>query len=135
MKNKRNFPSSSLNKQQGWTMWGLIVALGLVIFFVYIGMKLVPIYNQNMSVKNAMETAFTRVESLRTLKKAKYVSFVQRQLYLDEAHRDIAFQDLIDFRRDKRNIVVTLDYSQVVPLFFNISLKVDFNESITEPIR
>lgn len=136
MKNKKQTPlPSAINKQQGWTMWSLMISIALVIFFAYILMQLVPVFSQNRSVNNAMNIAFDRADNVRTLNRKKYIDLVQKQLYLDDAHRDIPFQKLIKLSRDKRNMTANLTYSQIVPLFLNISLKVDFEEVVTRSLN
>lgn len=82
-----------------------------------------------------MSVAFERAENVRTLNRNKYVDLVQKQLFLDEAHRDIPFKQLIKFKRDKKNVTAQLSYAKTVPLFLNISLKVDFDESVVKEIR
>ena len=127
--------SSSIKKQQGMTMWSLVLSLGIFVFFAYIILLLFPVYTENRSVKNAMNIGFDRSENLRSLNRNKYIELVQRQLFLDEAHRGIQFDKLMKFNRDKKGYIVTLKYAKVVPLFFNISLKVDFDEKVTRSIQ
>ena len=126
---------SSMRKQQGMTMWSLVLSLGIAVFFAYILLKLVPVYTENRSVKGAMSRAFEQDENIRSLNRNVYIKAVQRQLFLDEAHRGIKFDKLIKFNRDKNGFVATLKYAKVVPLFFNISLKVDFDEKATKSVQ
>ena len=131
MNNKKHLSLlPSLKKQQGMSMWSLLVTVGVVIFFAYITLQLVPVYTQNETVKSAMTVGFDRAENIRTLNRNQYINTVQKQLFLDEAHRDIPFKDLIKFKRNKKGYIATLKYERVVPLFFNISLKVDFDQKV-----
>ena len=122
-------------KQQGWTMWSLLFGIGITIFFAFIIMKLVPVYNQNNNVKNALVIAFDNADNVRSLKKNQYLALLQRQLFINEAHRDINFKELVQFTRSKTEVRADLKYSKVVPLFLNISLKVDFDESAARSFR
>ena len=41
-------------KQSGMTMIGFVITLGVVMFFLYCGMKVVPMYTEFYSVKKAL---------------------------------------------------------------------------------
>lgn len=128
MKNIKNF-----QKQGGWTMWTLLVSLGLLVFFGYIIMKLVPAYSENASIKNAMEIAFENSGNPRTMNKNTYIRAFRKQLYVDLVDdRFLDFKNDVSFKRNKNGVTVGVDYEKVLPLFYNINLMLDFSESINE---
>lgn len=46
---------AAASKQQGLTLIGFVIVLGVVGLFIYIGMKLVPMYTEYYSVKQALK--------------------------------------------------------------------------------
>ena len=118
-------------KQAGMTMWGIIFLLSMLVFFGYIIMQLVPVYSENSNVKNAMEVAFDNSGNVRTVSKSSYLKAVQRQLYLDGAHKSVDFKKDLNFKRDKKGVTASIAYERIVPLFHNINLMVDFDEAVT----
>lgn len=48
--------SSMMKKQQGMTLTGWMVVVALILFFALLGMKIVPVYLQNYSVRNVVES-------------------------------------------------------------------------------
>lgn len=118
-------------KQGGWTMWGLIIVLGLIIFFGYIIMKLVPVYSQHSNLKNAVEVSFDDSGNLKTMQRSAFIRSLRKQLYIDGSHKAVDYKNDVTFKRGRKGVTVNLDYDRKVPLFYNISLAVDFNESMT----
>lgn len=120
------------SRQQGWTIWSLLFSIAVVMFFAYVGMKLVPVYSSNNNIKNAMEVAFENSGSVRSLQRSEYINKLNRQLYLDGTHKLIDFKKELTFTKAKNNVTARVDYFREVPLFFNISLKVDFINEVTK---
>lgn len=121
----------SIDKQAGWSMWSLIVWLGLVMLFATVGMKLVPVYFENSNVKNAMEVAFENAGNPKTMTKSSYVRALTDQLYLDGDHQAIDYRNDVFFKRGRNKVDVTIAYERIVPLFFNINFLLDFEDTAT----
>jgi len=131
---KRNELNSMkrIDKQEGWTMWGLIFSLMLVVFFGYIIMQLVPVYTENSNIKRAMDVALDNSGTAQSLSKSNYTRALRKQLYIDGNHNSIDYKDDIMFKRKSGVVKIDLDYERIVPLFFNISLKLDFRNTVSK---
>lgn len=116
----------NIKAQGGWTFWSMVFTLGVLGFFVYVGMKLVPIYSGNSNVKNAMKVSLKNVD-VRKATRSQVVKGMKGQLYLDGGGPDIDYKEDLKIVRDRNKLTVSIDYQRIVPLFSNISILVDFN--------
>jgi len=121
------------SSQEGWTMWSLLIALTLVVFFGYMVMKLAPLYTANSQLKSAMDRSFDKVGNVRTMSKSLYLRTLQKQVDLDQSYVPIDFSRDISFKRDNGRVFITVKYDRVEHLFHNINLKLDFEETVSRP--
>lgn len=127
--NGKNTSSRKFNRAQGgWTFWGLAFVLGVLGLFAYITMQLVPVYSANRNVQNAMQIALNNVDT-RSVSRAKIIRSMQAQLHLDGNHKLIDYKKQMKVKRTKKDIVIDISYSQEVPLFYNLSLKAQFDNT------
>lgn len=117
----------TLKKQQGLTLISLIFVLGLIAFFVLLTFKIGPIYMQHGKVTHALETLKNRPDIQNQSKRDVWNS-LNRQFGMD----------YIDHVK-KRNVIITSNYGYLkvqiiyhvkVPLVANLSIWVDFDDSI-----
>ncbi len=119
----------SLQNQRGLSLLGFIFILVLVLFFTYIGIKLVPIYLNHMSVMSEVKAVASEPGSAnkppntirRELIRRMSVSYVE---HVEPQHITIE-------RADQVRIVVKYDVQQ--HLIGNIDAVVRFNSA--EPLR
>ena len=90
----------NIKSQAGWTIWSLIFVLGTVGFFAYVGMKLVPMYNENQNIVNAMQRSIDSTD-LRRVTRTQIIKSMEKQLYLDGAD-EICLLYTSPSPRDKR---------------------------------
>lgn len=121
---RNNFKSFS--KQSGWTFWSLLFVMGVILFFAYIGMRLVPVYATNENVKNAMRISLQNTD-LRRATRAEIIRKMQQQLYLDGSHKLLNYKTQLKVRRSQRQFIVETHYTSEIPLFFNLSLVASFD--------
>lgn len=120
---------SKIKSQGGWTFWSLVFTLAVVGFFAFVGMQLIPVYNSNSNVKNAMKVGVRDLD-VRKATRSQIVKGIKRQLYLDGGSTDIDFKEDLKVVRDRSNLTIIIDYQRVVPLFANISILVDFKPGL-----
>jgi hypothetical protein len=75
----------NIYKQRGSSMWLLMMGLGVITFFAYVGMKMVPVYLNNTEIKNAMQIALDK-QNVRTISRTSVYRVMEKQLYLDGVH-------------------------------------------------
>lgn len=125
----KNTSARKFNRAQGgWTFWGLAFVLGVLGLFAYIAMQLIPIYSANRNVQNAMQVALDNVDT-RAVSRSKIIRSMEGQLYLDGAHNIIDYKKQLKVKRKGQNIILDVNYSQEVPLFYNLSLKAQFENT------
>jgi len=64
--------------QRGMTMIGFLITLAVVIFFVYCGMKIVPMYIEYYSVKKALSTIGAEPDIGSASKEKIHTMFLRR---------------------------------------------------------
>lgn len=116
----------NIKRQGGWTFWSLTFTLGVLAFFSYIGMQLVPIYSANSNIENAMEQSVDGAD-LRAIGRAQIIRDMNKQLYLDGAHELLNYKEDLDVKRSRDKLTLQITYEQRVPIAGNINLVVSFD--------
>ena len=129
---RRSSPTN-INKQSGWTFWSLIFTLGVIIFFAFIGIQLVPVYSANENIKNAMERSLDNV-NLAQVSRSTIEKNMNNQLYIDGSHRLLNYKTDLDLKRSNRLFTIKTNYQREVPLFFNLTLLVKFDNVIEKDL-
>lgn len=115
------YPSIS-KKQQGISLSGLMIWSFVLILVSIVGMKLIPAYIENATIKRTLLAVATE-SNLRTNNEEIRQSF-NRRASIDNI-KAINGQDIvIDKKSDK--VVLSANYSVKIPLLANISLYIDF---------
>lgn len=132
-----NTKNTSIRKfkraQGGWTFWGLAFVLSVLGLFAYVTMQLVPVYSANRNVQNAMQVALNNADT-RAVSRANIIRGMKAQLYLDGNDKLIDFKKDLKVRKKGQNIILEVNYSQEVPLFYNLSLKAQFDNTAQRKI-
>jgi len=112
-----------MKKQRGMGFAGVLALLIGIIFLAIIGMKMVPAYLEFFAIKKAV-AAITQGGQLRNAT----VADVRKAFELRQAIDDftaVGPKD-IEITKDGSEIVVSFAYEKRIPLFYNISLLIDF---------
>jgi hypothetical protein len=112
-----------MKRQRGMGFAGVLVILVGIIFLAIIGMKMVPAYLEYFAIKKAV-AAITQGGQLRNAS----VADVRRAFELRQAVDDftsVGPKDL-EITKDGSDIVISFAYERRIPLFYNISLLIDF---------
>jgi hypothetical protein len=117
----------TLKRQQGVTGIGWLIILGLIAFFVLIGLRLFPIYAENFSV----------VSSLNSLKNEPQVTKKSKADVLGLILKRFQINDVKNVNRKDINITkrggvltVSVKYDVKTKLFGPLSLVAEFDESV-----
>lgn len=114
--------SSTSRKQQGISLSGLMIWSFVLILVSIVGMKLIPAYIENATIKRTLLAVATE-SNLRTNNEEIRQSF-NRRASIDNI-KAINGQDIIiDKKSDK--VVLSASYSVKIPLLANVSLYIDF---------
>ena len=113
-------------KQKGEGLLVLMLWAIIAIFVVMLVLKLLPVYRENMAIKSVL-VAMASDPVLQNGTKGEIRSSFNKRAQID----DISAVNGSDLEIDKEGgqMVVGIAYSVKTPLFANISLFIDFNES------
>lgn len=105
--------------QRGMTLIGFILVLAVVGVFVYMGMKLIPMYSEFYAVKQAL-TGLASEPGIADKDTAKIKDLFFRRLYISYAE-NIKPEHVKIVRKDA-GYVMTVDYEVRKPLIANIDV-------------
>jgi hypothetical protein len=116
------------------TFIGWVVVLALVISYVLIGVKVVPAYMEYFSVKKVLAT-MAKEPGFGGMNAKEIMDSFDRRATIDYISV-ITSKDLDITKVDGEN-VVSVEYSQKIPLVYNISVVLDFSASTagTKPTK
>jgi len=109
--------------QKGMSAIGILIVLILIVFAALIGMRVTPAYLEYFAIKKAIASIVESGEassgSTADVRKA-----FERHQAIDD-FTAIGPQDL-EISKDGSQVVISFAYEKRVPLFYNISLLIDF---------
>jgi len=119
---------SNRRLQNGATLWGMLGVIMVILFFTMLTIKILPSYIENQKFQKALDNLaedqaavkWNRHQMIKSLTNRLYIDFADETLDLSEAFS-------ISKTRDAR--VLTISYEKVIPLAFNISALLDFENS------
>ena len=114
---------TSRQRQQGLGFAGVLILLIGIVFIAIIGMKLVPAYIEYFTIKKAI-TGMTQSGELRGASVADVRKAFDRRAAVDSI-TIVQPQDL-EVTKEGNEIVVAFAYEKRIPLFYNISVVIDF---------
>ena len=113
-------------RQRGMGLLALIFWALVSVFVFMVALKILPVYKENMAIKKTL-SAMASDSILQNGEKWEIRKSFNERADID----DISSVNGGDLEIDKEDgrIVLGIDYSVKTPLFANISLYIDFNES------
>lgn len=110
--------------QSGMTLIGFVLVLAVVGVFIYMGMKLVPMYSEFYAVKTALRDVANESD-VSQQDPAKIKDLFFKRLYISYAE-NVKAEDVKIARKDA-GYVMTVDYEVRRPLIANIDVVGHFN--------
>ncbi|GBE08260.1 hypothetical protein BMS3Bbin11_00573 [bacterium BMS3Bbin11] len=125
---------SNMSKQKGASMWMLILGSALIVLFALVTMKLVPAYLDNNKVAHALDS-LKKQPGVGNWSRRQILERVDNTLYIDLASNLLNLNEALVITKTKTKKVISIDYERVVPMAYNISALLDFENSIEVPIE
>lgn len=123
---------NNLRSQRGMTFWGWIVVLALIGFFTLLGLKIIPIYLSGYTVISSVQSlkndSSARGKSARELR-----DMLMKRLDINSVY-DLP-RDQIYISKVKNGYQVEVEYDRKEKIAGNLSVIVEFNESVVVPDR
>lgn len=118
--------STGPGRARGITFLSFIIVLVVVGFFAYIAMRLVPVYQEYFSVRQAMKAVAE--ESGPNTSPAQIRQALSRRF-------DISYVESVkpqDIRviRDARGTQLNIQYQRITPFVYNIEFLISFDETV-----
>lgn len=117
-------------RQKGMSMLSTLTVLAVGVFFVLIGIKMVPVYLENLSVGEVLEAVSQDTRS-RSMSRSQLRDNIMRRLSINGV-RDLP-KEKIKFKRIRKGMNVAVDYEVRRPVMGNVSIVMTFSESVDIP--
>jgi len=122
------------SKQTGASMWGLLGGSALLVLFALITMKLVPAYIDNNKVASAL-ASLAETPGANTMTRRQVIAKIDNTLYIDMASDLLDLKEALVITKTKNTKVFSINYERVIPMAYNISALLDFENSVEVSLR
>ena len=111
-------------KQSGMTMLGFLITLAVVMFFLYCGMKIVPMYTEFYSVKKAL-ASIANEQNAQITSKDKIRALFARHMQID--YVSVNKPEMLKIESTDTGYNMLMDYERRTPLFANLDVVAKFH--------
>lgn len=118
-----------IKSQRGWTIWSLLGVGFLVVAGALLFMKLMPVYMDNYKIKEAM-ASLAEDPRAADWNKRQIVNEMTNILYIDYGHDIVDLNTALSVEKENEYRYIRVVYEVEVPLVYNISALVDFNNEV-----
>ena len=115
-----------MKKQKGWTIWTMLLTLSVIIFFSLLIMKLMPHYLDNRKLQTALD-GLTNDTRVATMSRRQIIQELTNKLYIDYGMEIVDLKEALVLDKGKGSMSLSVEYEVVVPLAWNISALLDFD--------
>lgn len=105
--------------QRGMTLIGFVIVLAVVGVFAYMGMKVIPMYSEFYSVKQAL-AGLAKEPGITDNDPSKIKDFLFRRLYVSYA--ETIKPEYVKIVRKDAGYLITVDYEARKPLIANLDV-------------
>lgn len=120
----------TMKSQRGMTMVSWMVVLGIAVFFILIGVKMVPTYLENYSIRQVLKNMESDVK-VRKMSPGEIKQSFLKRLRINSVY-DFE-RDSITIKKEKFGTLLAVDYEIRKPVAGNVSIVMAFSESVTIP--
>ena len=119
-------PHFRVNRQSGMTMMSWLIVLGILVFFMLIGIKMVPTYLENYSIKQVLEN-MENDRKVRSMTPGEMKKSFMKRLKINSVYE--FDRDAIKIKKEKFGTKFSVDYEIRKPVAGNVSIVMVFSES------
>jgi Tfp pilus assembly major pilin PilA len=120
-------------RQQGMTMVSWIIVLGIAVFFVLIGIKMVPTYLENYSIKQVMAN-MQNDRSVRTMTPKQMRDSFMKRIKINSVYE--FDRKWITIKKEKKGGTrFAVDYEIRKPVAGNVAIVMSFSDSVVFDTR
>ena len=118
----------NIRKEKGLTLLGFLIVLGVVLFFAYGGMRVVPMYLEYHALGNAL-SKLENDPGAKKMTPAKIKNSIQNSLWASYASNNIK-NEHIKISKKSGGVTVRVAYEIRKPFIANIDLIGSFDKSV-----
>ena len=118
----------SIKYQRGMTIWSMSFVVGVFAFAIFLGFKVFPPYMENFKVRNALDSVAQNPD-IAAMSKADISTALARRFDIDNIDTVDPTKNLFLESRGRNGRLVRIAYEQVIPLFYNVSLLLEFEHA------
>lgn len=119
----------TLAAQRGMTFWGVAMIMALIVFFTLLTLKLAPSYMEHGKIITALK-AIEKQPPSGSFSKEEIRRALDRRFTIDDVRRVNLNKDLYFEKKPGGIVVVRIAYEVRVPMAYNITALIEFDESI-----
>ena len=119
-------PNQMANRQKGMTMMSWLVVLGIAVFFILIGIKMVPTYLENYSIRQALAN-MENDRKVRTMSAGEMKNSFMKRLKINSVYE--FDRKWIKIKKENLGTRFSVDYEIRKPVAGNVSIVMEFSES------
>jgi len=119
-------PKLMATKQNGMAMVSWLVVLGVVVFFILIGIKMIPTYLENYSIKQVL-TNMENDRAVRSMSPAEMKQSFMKRLKINSVYE--FDRNAIQIKKEKNGTRFEVSYEIRKPVAGNVSIVMAFSES------
>jgi predicted membrane protein len=123
-------PKLMVKKQSGMTMLSWLIVLAIVVFFILIGIKMVPTYLENYSIKQVLKN-MENDRDVRAMSAGEMKKSFLKRLKINSVYE--FDRDAIKIKKEKSGTSFKVDYEIRKPVAGNVSIIMVFSESANFP--
>ena len=117
-------------KQNGMTMLSWLIVLGIAVFFILIGIKMVPTYLENYAIKQVLAT-MENDRSVRKMTPKQIKESFMKRIKINSVYE--FKREWIKLKKEKNGMRFSVDYEIRKPVAGNVSIVMVFSESVLFP--
>ncbi len=123
---------TNVNRQKGLSIWGVLFVIGVLMFFGFLFMKLFPPYYDNLRIYNGMEL-LVKENDVANLSRNETVRRLNRILLIDYVDEIVDMRQALRLERRDEGVDLHVHYEVVVPLAYNLSALIRFDNVVFAP--
>jgi hypothetical protein len=121
---------TSLRKQRGITMWGMLFVIAIFIFFTVLFIKLYPPHYQNYKIKTALKNIAQQRETFEK-DRPEIKAALERRFQVDDVDQ-VKLDKSLFIDKKPGSMTIRIEYDVNVPLFEGYAMLITFKN--VEPV-
>jgi hypothetical protein len=117
------------NKQNGMTIWGVLIVASLCIMITILFFKLLPPYMEYGKVKTALENV-ARQPNAANMEKGEISAALERRFDIDDV-KNVDLKKNLFVEKKPTGTTIRIAYERRVPIAYNVTALIEFDHTVT----